>query len=120
MYKYEDTKNARRDRFQMGDFLYSYDLKSAYHHLDIVDIHRTFLGLGFDFDELTRYCVFNVLPFGIASAGYIFSKLLREVVKHLRSQGERVIMFLDDGLGGDSGFDKASKTSIRVKTQIKN
>jgi hypothetical protein len=32
------------------------------------------------------YFVFNVLPFGIASAGHIFTKLLKEVVKYWRNQ----------------------------------
>ncbi|XP_052067195.1 uncharacterized protein LOC127706578, partial [Mytilus californianus] len=42
-YKYEDTKIAR-DLFQKGDYLFSFDIRSAYHHLEISDIHRTFLG----------------------------------------------------------------------------
>ena len=75
-YKYEDTKIAR-DLFQKGDYLFSFDIRSAYHHLEISDIHRTFLGFAWNFDGNTRYFVFNVLPFGISTAGYIFTKVLK-------------------------------------------
>ncbi|XP_052103494.1 uncharacterized protein LOC127736976 [Mytilus californianus] len=116
-YKYEDTKIAR-DLFQKGDYLFSFDIRSAYHHLEISDIHRTFLGFAWNFDGNTRYFVFNVLPFGISTAGYIFTKVLREVVKHLRSEGKRIIMFLDDGLGGDSNFEKCIESSQMVKNKL--
>ncbi|MEW8548285.1 MAG: reverse transcriptase domain-containing protein, partial [Candidatus Thiodiazotropha sp.] len=54
-----------------------------------------------------KYFVFNVLPFGIASAGHIFTKVLRVLVSYWRSQGHKVIMYLDDGIGGHSEYDKA-------------
>ncbi|KAL5011007.1 hypothetical protein ScPMuIL_013312 [Solemya velum] len=113
-HKYEDTKIAR-DLFQKGDYLFSYDLKSAYHHITIAEIHRTFLGFAYDFQGITRFFVFTVLPFGISTAGYIFSKLLREVIKYFRTNGTRVIMFLDDGLGGDSYFVSSLQTSTEVR-----
>ncbi|KAL5013264.1 hypothetical protein ScPMuIL_007534 [Solemya velum] len=113
-HKYEDTKIAR-DLFQKGDYLFSYDLKSAYHHITIAEIHRTFLGFAYDFQGITRFFVFTVLPFGISTAGYIFSKLLREVIKYFRTNGTRVIMFLDDGLGGDSNFVSSLQTSTEVR-----
>ena len=31
--------------FQKGDYLYSFDLKSGYHHVDIYEPHRKYLGL---------------------------------------------------------------------------
>jgi hypothetical protein len=44
--------------------------------------------------------VFNVLCFGLATAGFIFSKVLGEIIKYWRSKSIRIIMYLDDGLGG--------------------
>ncbi|VDI25195.1 Hypothetical predicted protein [Mytilus galloprovincialis] len=104
--------------FQKDDFLFSFDLKSAYHHIEICQIHRSFLGFSWDFEGKVRYFVFNVLPFGLATAGYIFSKVLREFVKHLRSEGKRIIMFLDDGLGGDRDLSSCLKTSQEVKQKL--
>ena len=65
-----------------------------------------------------RYFVFAVLPFGISTAGYIFSKVLKEVVKNFRSEGKQIIMFLDDGLGGEANFEAALQSSKEVKVQL--
>ena len=45
--------------------------------------------------------------FGITVASHIFSKTLRKVVKFLRSSGYKVVMFLDDGIGGSTDYDRA-------------
>ena len=64
------------------------------------------------------YFVFNVLPFGIASAGHILTKLLTDVVKYRRNQGLKIIMYLDDGLGGASDFDSAEKDNFYIKNSL--
>ena len=71
---------------------------------------------------LTYSYVYNSLPFGLATAGHIFSKVLRAVVTFWRSKGHTVITFSDDGLGGDIvmkepyslvvSSEKAFKTSV--------
>ena len=42
-HKHEDTSVAR-DLFKDHEFLFTYDLQSAYHIISIFDIHRTYLG----------------------------------------------------------------------------
>lgn len=49
-------------------------------------------------DGKGKYYVFIVLLFGISTAGYTFTKLTREVVKHFRPQGIKILMYLDDDL----------------------
>ncbi|XP_021380210.1 uncharacterized protein LOC110467397 isoform X2 [Mizuhopecten yessoensis] len=115
-FKYEDARTAR-DLFTEGEFLFTFDLKSAYHHVEIFPSHRTFLGFSWEDQGITRYYIFNVLPFGIATAGYVFTKVLREVVKHVRSEGHKLIMYLDDGIGGhenQGGANEASRYVQRV------
>jgi hypothetical protein len=41
--------------------------------------------------------VFNVLCFGLATAGFILSKVLRELIKYWTSKSITIIMYLDDG-----------------------
>ena len=41
---------------------------------------------------------FKVLPFGLATAGWIFTKVLRQLRKHWRRSLIQVVVFLDDGL----------------------
>ena len=74
--------------------MFSFDLKSAYHHIEINEAHRKFLG----FQWQGTWFEFCVLPFGITSAGYIFTKLCRVVLEKWRSMGIKICMFLDDGL----------------------
>jgi hypothetical protein len=47
--------------------------------------------------ETPSYFKFTVLPFGLTTAPYIFTKLLRPIVKHWRSQGISNVVYLDDG-----------------------
>ena len=66
-FKYENSEVAKT-MFEVGDHLFSFDLKSAYHHVVICPDFFTFLGFQWE----GKYYVFHVLPFGLATAGYIF------------------------------------------------
>ena len=118
-FKYEDSATAR-ELFDGYDFLFGYDLKSAYHHIQIFSQCRQYLGFSWKTNNLTKFYVFNVLPFGISTAGYIFTKVTREVVKYFRSQGMRVVMFLDDGLGGSNDFESCLTVSQKVKLELES
>ena len=58
-FRYEDIKVAMT-LFEKGDYLFSFDLKAGYHHIDFAETHRKYLG----FSWQKRYYVFTVLPFG--------------------------------------------------------
>ena len=75
---------------------------------------KTYLG----FQWKSKFYVFNVLCFGLATAGFIFSKVLREIIKYWRSKSIRIIMYLDDGLGGADTFEKCKNVSLVVKKMI--
>lgn len=113
----EDVKIAR-EIFQKGDFLISFDLKSAYHHIEIFEHHKQYLGFQWEMKGDIKYFVFNVLPFGISSAAFIFTKLIRKVVQYWRSLSYRVIMYLDNGLAGAKDFDQASTLSEVIKRDL--
>jgi hypothetical protein len=59
-----------------------------------------------------------VLPFGLSSAPYVFTKLTRPLVAKWRCEGKRVIMFLDDGLGSGDGKVNTQKMSDQIKHDI--
>jgi hypothetical protein len=98
--------------FAKGDHLFRYDLKGAYHHIEILEEHRKLLGFSWNFEINKKYFVFNVLPFDLASAGHIFTKGLKEAVKYWRNQGLKIIMYLDDGLGGANDFFSGRKVKL--------
>ena len=89
-FRMEDSSVARH-MFKKGDWVFSFDLKSAYHHLEIFEAHRKFLGFSCVFQGKLTYFVFNVLPFGLSTAGFIFTKMLRPVISHWRDQGIKVM-----------------------------
>ena len=112
-FKYENSEIAKV-LFGEGDFLFTFDLKSAYHH---IMIDRSFIEyLGFQWDG--RFYVFKVLPFGLATAGFIFSKVTREAVKFWRSSGHKIIMYLDDGLAGANTIQSAYVLSSKIKNDL--
>ena len=80
--KFEDWRTAL-PFFDVGSFFTKFDLKSGYHHLDVFSEHQPYLGFSWKMDgETPSYFMFTVLPFGLTSAPYIFTKLLRPIVKH--------------------------------------
>ena len=61
-----------RDIFSEDYFVFSFDLKSGYHHVDIFPDHRKFLAFSWHFGtNCVTYFQFTVLPFGLSSAPFI-------------------------------------------------
>ncbi|XP_062570673.1 uncharacterized protein LOC134232701 [Saccostrea cucullata] len=50
--------------------------------------------------------------------GYIFSKVMREVVKFWRSKGHKMVMYLDDGMGGASTLHEAELVSLEIQKDL--
>ena len=59
--------------------------------------------------------MFTVLPFGLSSACYLFTKLLRPLVRYWRSRGLRIVVYLDDGLCAVNGLVSAKLASEMVR-----
>ena len=63
--------------FAKDDWFFDWDLKSGYHHVNICKPHQQYLGFSWVIDGVQRFFVFRVLPFGLATACFCFTKLLR-------------------------------------------
>lgn len=78
----------------VGDWVASIDLKDAYLHVPIYPEDRKYL----------RFCIDNIhyqfrsMPFGLATAPRVFTKLMGAIGAHLRSQQISIYMYLDDWL----------------------
>ena len=109
--KYEDLRTVLQ-MFFPGMFVFSFDLRSAYHHIDTCDKHRKFLSFKWtSSDGVTKFYEIKVLPFGMCSAPYVFTKVLRQLVKYWRGSGHLTLMYLNDGLGGDTSFESTKSLS---------
>ena len=116
-FKYEDIRTAA-DLFQKGDWFFKFDYTSGYHHLEIFPEHTPFLGCSWVVDGQRRFYQFTVLPFGLSTGLYIFTKVQRALTKYWRSQGIRIFTYLDDGAGADSTFSEAQEVSDLVRHDL--
>ena len=117
-FKYEDLRIAMQ-MFEPGDHMFTFDLKSGYHHLDIYQPHWNYLGFSWGEGTSQQYYVFCVLPFGLATACFAFSKLLRPLVKHWRGQGFKIVVYLDDGICAAQGKVAAERNCLIVQEVLR-
>ena len=115
-FKYEDIRVALL-MFTREDLLFKFDLKSGYHHLDIFEPHQKYLGFAWKEGEEIGYFVFTVLPFGLATACYAFTKLMRPLVRFWRGRGLRVVLYLDDGIVATKQ-EEANRESEQVQRDL--
>ena len=56
-------------------YLFSFDIKSGYHHIEIFPDDQQFLGFSWTDHGVVKYFKFIVLPFGLATGPYILPSL---------------------------------------------
>ncbi|KAM4795634.1 uncharacterized protein WCC33_000698 [Rhinophrynus dorsalis] len=81
-----------RDLLLPSDWMVKIDLKDAYLTVPMAPSSQGFL----QFLWRNQIWQFTCLPFGLSSAPWCFTKLLKPVVAFLRSRGVRLIIYLDD------------------------
>jgi len=117
-FKYEDLCTAVL-LFEQGEYLFKFDLKSGYYHVDIRPGHYQFLGFHWDANGTENYYVFKVLPFGLSTACYLFTKLMRLLVKYWRGRGLKAMIYLYDGIVAVKGEEEAKTESRKVGEELK-
>lgn len=90
-FKLEDFRTAIK-LISKGDFMAKIDLKDAYLLINIHKDSRKYLR--FMWEDITYE--FNVLPFGLNTAPYIFTKIMKPIAKLLRTCGYLSTIYLDD------------------------
>ena len=55
--------------------------------------------------------MFTVLPFGLSAACFLFTKVVRPLVRYWQAQGIRIVVYRDDGLGAAAGLEAACLAS---------
>jgi len=64
------------DMCSKGEYFFTFDLKSGYQHVDIHPDCWTYLGFSWRIADIHTFYMFRVLPFGLSTACYVFTKLL--------------------------------------------
>ena len=116
-FKYEDLRSLSQV-LQDGHWFFTWDLKSGYHHVDICPDHQKYLGFDWPFNGGLRYFTFTVLPFGLSSACFCFTKLMRPLVKRWRSMGHNSVVYLDDGFGSQPDRTSAVAAALIQRKEL--
>lgn len=112
-----------KDHFKIEDFRMAVQLVFPGYHMCTLDLtdafflipvflgHRKFLR--FTFNKITyQFCC---LPFGLCQCPFVFTKVLKPVVRYLRSLGFSLIIYLDDFFLIEDSFEACTQS---VKTTI--
>ena len=115
--KFDDWKVMEQLLVQ-GGYVFSFDIKQGYHHVEMHPDSIPFLGFAWEIDGELKYFVFVVLPFGLTSAPFIFTKIVRVLVKFWRGQGVRICVFIEDGLGTTEKYSIGRMDGTLVKRNM--
>ena len=115
--KYEDW-GLLEQVVQPGDYFISFDLTAGYHHVSILPDHRKYLSFSYPNGNLKKFYVFKQMPFGLSCACYLFTKLMRPLVKLWRSKGIRSFIYIDDGIGAATSLRDAEIMSHDMKRDL--
>lgn len=102
------------DLIQRNDFMTKMDLKDAYFHIKIDPKFKKFLCFSWR-GLIYSFCV---LPFGLASAPRIFSKVLRPIYATFRQNGIRCCYYIDDSLLMNQDKTKCLEQSDIVSNEM--
>ena len=62
--------------------------------------------------------MFTVLPFSLCSAPFIFTKVMRSLVKFWRREGIKICVDIDDGFGASPSLDLALEEAEFVRNSL--
>ena len=116
-FKYEDVRTIR-DLFNKGDFFFKFDIKHGYHHVNIDKAYHKYLSFSWSENGITKYYVFTVLVFGLATAPFVFTKVVKVLVGYWRGGGIRICSFIDDFFRGASTFHRTAIIAAKVKKDL--
>lgn len=103
---------------QENYWFFIFDIECGYHHVDINVEFWKFLVFSWTFSGSDRYFTFRVLPFGLSSACYLFTRLFRPLVSRWRSFGICAILYIDDGLFACRTLEDAKSASLLVQDDL--
>ena len=82
------------------------------------ELHGKFLGFQWEVQGMPQFYISAVLPFGLATACYAFTKILQPLVKYWHKQGLRILLYLDDGIVAVASKETAEKASQKVRSDL--
>lgn len=114
-FKIEDLRTALK-LISKNCFMSTLDLKDAYFLVKIHPDSRKYLRFIYN-EEIFE---FNVLPFGLCTAPYVFTKVMKPIIKLLRCKGHLSTVYLDDFLLVGCNYDSCMSNVIDTSNLLKS
>lgn len=105
-FKMEDVRTATKLIFP-NNFMCPVDLEDAYYLVPIHRDSRKFLRFAFQ----GNLYQFRCLPFGLCSAPFVFTKILKPAMRFLRRKGLASVIYLDDILCIGQSVNECAKNT---------
>ena len=77
--------------------------------------YHKYLSFPWSENGVTKYYVFTVLVFGLATAPFVFAKVVKVLVGYWVGRGIHIFSFIDDFFGGASTYHQTAIISAKVK-----
>ena len=103
---------------KQGAWVWYYDLKSAFHHIPVMEKHRKFLGFEVTMEGEAKLFRFKAMPFGYKDASRILTKVMRTPICRWRRAGIQSFIQFDNGLGFKNTKDEAREAAKMVKEDL--
>lgn len=98
-FRIESTREALQT-VKRNDWAFSFDLKSAYHQINLHEDCVKFFGFKIEGEDgLVEYFCYVVMPFGLNDASRVLTKVLKSPLGRWRDMGIRCFIHIDDGFG---------------------
>ena len=103
-FKLEDVRSVLHI-IRHSSFMATIDLRDAFYLVPIHEFSRKYLRFVWNEKKYEFIC----LPFGLSSAPYVFTKIMKPVVGFLRKEGNPSVIYLDDLLCFGDSHDLCSQ-----------
>lgn len=92
---------------EMNNYMASFDLEAAYHHIKLDPSIVKFFGFSIQSENNdTQYYYFRYLVFGLKPAVYCMNKCTRPLMVYCHDQGIKTSIYIDDQFNTDTSSDK--------------
>lgn len=112
-FKMEDYRTASKI-ITKDCFMASIDMKDAYFLVPVHPTHKKYLR----FKNNDTLYEFNCLSFGLSTAPFVFTKLLKPVVEYLRSRNMVSVICLDDIFCVGRSYDECNQNVLETKNTL--
>ena len=81
-----------------GDWMATYDLTSAFHHIPIHPEHHKYLGFAIENEHgEEEFYAYTCMPFGLATATQCLARVTKAICRYAAVHGIRNSLYIDDG-----------------------